>query len=675
MTREEQITHMKKLVLKMNQYRDEYYNQNAPSIPDSAYDRLFDELEVLEKRTGIILSGSPTQTVGYHPVSELPKVKHPIPLLSLDKTKLTRDILDFVQKGKGLTNLALKMDGLTVKLVYDGGELQQASTRGDGEIGEDITHNIPAFINVPLTVPYKDRLVITGEAHIRIDDFEKLRTSILDRNGEPYKTPRNLASGSVRTLNPAVCKERCVSFIPFNVLEGLDYEAVIGDSRSAKLSKLKDYGFGYCDSYTIDKSATEEQIETYIECLQTIAREKMIPIDGIVAVYDNISYSKSCGRTGRAYKDGLAFKFEDDTFETVFRSIEWTPTRSGQLAPVALFDTIEIDGCAVSRASLHNLTFIKDLELQPGCRILVSKRNMIIPHIEDNLDRGNSIYSFPGTCPSCGAPTRVHTRKGDKGRIIETLHCDNPDCETQWLRQLIHFAGKKAMDIKDLSTATLSKFQEYGWLDSFQDLYHLDMHREEIIRLEGFGVKSYENLWASIEASRHTTFERYLVAMDIPLVGRTISRSLGQQFHGSLDDFEQAATGTYDFTQLEDIGTIINDNIHTWFSDMDNLKLWKELQKEMTFEERTEETMNVEQSEQNPFAGRTIVATGKLMNYTRDGIQAKILSLGAKAGSSVSKNTDYLICGDKAGSKLAKAQSLGVRILSEYEFLSMIDEA
>lgn len=293
MTREEQITHMKKLVLKLNQYRDEYYNQNAPSIPDSTYDRLFDELEVLEKRTGIILSGSPTQTVGYHPVSELPKVKHPIPLLSLDKTKLTRDILDFVQKGKGLTNLTLKMDGLTVKLVYDGGELQQASTRGDGEIGEDITHNIPAFINVPLTVPYKDRLVITGEAHIRIDDFEKLRTSILDRNGEPYKTPRNLASGSVRTLNPAVCKERCVSFIPFNVLEGLDYEAVISNSRASKLLKLKDYGFGYCDSYTIDKSATEEQIETYIECLQTIAREKMIPIDGIVAVYDNISYSKA----------------------------------------------------------------------------------------------------------------------------------------------------------------------------------------------------------------------------------------------------------------------------------------------------------------------------------------------------------------------------------------------
>lgn len=675
MTREVQITHMKKLVSMLNQYRDEYYNHNAPSIPDSAYDRLFDELDTLEKRTGIILSGSPTQTVGYSPVSELRKVKHPIPLLSLDKTKLARDILDFVKKGKGPTNLMLKMDGLTVELDYDGGTLQEASTRGDGEIGEDITHNVPAFINVPLTIPYTGKLKVTGEAHIRIDDFLNLQSSIIDRNGEPYKTPRNLAAGSVRTLDPAVCKGRCVSFIPFNVLEGLDYETVIGDSKSAKLSRLKDYGFGSCDSYTIDCSTSLEEIENLIERLQATAQSKMIPIDGIVAVYDSISYSKSCGRTGHHYKDGLAFKFEDETFETVFRSTEWTPTRSGELAPVALFDTIEIDGCDVSRASLHNLTFIKDLELQPGCRILVSKRNMIIPHIEDNLDRGNAKYSYPGTCPSCGAPTRVHTRKGDKGRIIETLHCDNPDCETQWLRQLIHFAGKKAMDIKDLSTATLSKFLEYGWLESFQDLYHLDLHREDIICLEGFGVKSYENLWASIEASRHTTFERYLVAMDIPLVGRTVSRSLGHQFNGSLDAFLQAATGTYDFTQLEDIGAIINDNIHTWFSDMDNLQLWKELQKEMTFEERTEETMNVEQSEQNPFAGCTIVATGKLENFSRDGIQMKIMSLGAKAASSVSKNTDYLICGEKAGSKLTKAQALGVRVLSEQEFLSMIGEA
>lgn len=674
MTRDEQITHMKKLVSKLNQYRNEYYNQNTPSISDSGYDQLIRVLEVLEKRTGIILSGSPTQTVGYAPVSDLKKVKHPIPLLSLEKTKLVRDILEFVQRGKSPVNLMLKMDGLTVELDYDGGKLQEASTRGDGEIGEDITHNVPAFINVPLTIPYTGKLTVTGEAHIRIDDFGKLQASITDKDGQPYKTPRNLASGSIRTLDPAVCKGRCISFIPFNVLEGLDNEVAIGDSKSAKLSKLRELGFGYCDSYTIDSGSTEEQIESIIKHLQETAQTKMIPIDGIVASYDSISYSRSCGRTGHHYKDGLAFKFEDETFETVFQSIEWTPTRFGELAPVALFNTIEIDGCAVSRASLHNLTFIKDLELQPGCRILVSKRNMIIPHIEDNLDRGNTKYDYPGTCPSCGAPTRIHTRTGDKGRIIETLHCDNPDCETQWLRQLIHFAGKKAMDIKDLSTATLAKFQECGWLNSFQDIYHLDVHKEEIIRLEGFGAKSYDNLWAAIEASRHTTFERYLVAMDIPLVGRTISRCLGREFHGSLEEFEQAILENYDFTQLEDIGTTINNNIHTWFSDMDNLQLWKELQREMTFENRAEETIMTEQNRQNPFSGCTIVATGKLQNFSRDGIQMKILSLGAKAGSSVSKNTDYLICGEKAGSKLAKTQALGVRVLSEQEFLSMIGE-
>lgn len=269
MTRDEQITHMKKLVSKLNQYRDEYYNQSTPSISDSGHDQLIRVLEVLEKRTGIILSGSPTQTVGYAPVSDLKKVKHPIPLLSLEKTKLVRDILEFVQRGKSPVNLMLKMDGLTVELDYDGGKLQEASTRGDGEIGEDITHNVPAFINVPLTIPYTGKLTVTGEAHIRIDDFGKLQASITDKDGQPYKTPRNLASGSIRTLDPAVCKGRCISFIPFNVLEGLDNEVAIGDSKSAKLSKLKELGFGYCDSYTIDNGSTEEQIESIIKELRS----------------------------------------------------------------------------------------------------------------------------------------------------------------------------------------------------------------------------------------------------------------------------------------------------------------------------------------------------------------------------------------------------------------------
>lgn len=674
MNKEENINHMKKLINRLNQYRNEYYNQDGSSISDEVYDRMYDELEKLEQSTGIILSGSPTQTVGYIPVSNLKKVRHPIPLLSLDKTKQVRDLREFICKGDGKTLLMLKMDGLTVELDYENGRLQEASTRGNGDIGEIITHNIPAFLNVPLQIPYQGKLVVTGEAHIRIDDFEKIKARSIDKDGKPYKTPRNLASGSVRTLDPAVCKGRCVRFTPFNVLKGLDEDPAISDSKSGKLKKLMEFGFVLCDFISLDGSFAEPEIEDLIRVLQGIAKARNIPIDGMVAVYDSISFSRSCGKTGHHYKDGLAFKFKDEIVETVLKSIEWTPTRSGEIAPVAVFETVDLDGCDVSRASLSNLTTIKDLELNPGCRILVSKRNMIIPHVEDNLDRGHYQDSYPKKCPSCGRVLWIRSRVGDKGRLIETLHCDNPNCETQWLRQLIHFAGKKAMDIKALSTATLKKFLECGWLNSFQDLYHLDSHKEEIIRLEGFGEKSYENLWSAIEASRNTTFERYLVAMDIPLVGRTVSRCLNGYFHGSLDDFEAAASGSFDFTQLEDIGATINNNIHTWFSDEENYQLWKELQKEMTFENRIEET-RTESTTENPFAGCTIVATGKLVNFTRDEIQNKIITLGAKAASSVSKKTDYLICGENAGSKLTKAQSLGIRVLSEQEFLSMAGEA
>ena len=406
MTRNETINHMKKLINKLNQHRDEYYNQNGSSIPDVFYDRMFDELAELEQGTGIILSGSPTQTVGYIPVSNLKKVRHPIPLLSLDKTKQVRDIRDFIRKGEGQSLLMLKMDGLTVELDYENGHLQEASTRGNGDIGEIITHNIPAFLNVPLQIPYLGKLVVTGEAHIQTDDFEKVRASSIDHDGRPYKTPRNLASGSVRTLDPSVCKGRCVRFTPFNVLEGLDEDPAVSDSKSAKLKELVEFGFALCDFISIDSNLDEREIESLIEVLQKIAEAKKVPIDGIVAVYDSISYSRSCGKTGHHYKDGMAFKFEDEIVETVLSTIEWTPTRSGEIAPVAVFDTVDLDGCNVSRASLSNLTTIKELELNPGCRILVCKRNMIIPHVEDNLDRGHYHDSYPATCPSCGALLR-----------------------------------------------------------------------------------------------------------------------------------------------------------------------------------------------------------------------------------------------------------------------------
>ena len=351
------------------------------------------------------------------------------------------------------------------------------------------------------------------------------------------------------------------------------------------------------------------------------------------------------------------------------REIEWTPTRFGEIAPVGIFDTVEIDGCDVSRASLHNLTFIKNLELVPGCRILVSKRNMIIPHIEDNLDRGRYTDITPPVCPCCGSKTRTYSRKTSDGRTVETLHCDNPQCDSQITRRFVHFASKKAMNIEGLSEATLEKFLNLGYLHSFQDIYHLEEHREDIVALDGYGEKSFDRLWESINASRRTSFVRYLVSMDIPMIGRTKSRILDNVFSGELAAFEQAAVGDYDFTQLEDFGEILNHNIHSWFADEANLDLWKNLQNEFTFEQRKEETI---MTKENKFTGCTIVATGKLEHFTRDGINDKILELGAKPGSSVTKKTDYLICGEKAGSKLAKAQSLGIPILTEAEFLEMI---
>ncbi len=663
------------LVDKLNQYRDEYYNKNAPSVSDAVYDHLYDELERLEKESGIILSNSPTQTVGYKAVSSLEKVRHPIPLLSLGKTKMVSELAAFLKKHAAL--LMLKLDGLTVKLVYEDGKLVEGSTRGDGDEGELITHNVSAFRNVPLSIPYRKRLVITGEGFIHKSDFERLKDTLTGSDGKPYRNARNLAAGSIRCLDANICREREISFFAFNILEGMDEFTDIRDSRSSLLLSLSEYGFGICPFLTVSPDETAEDLAVKIKTLTDLAEISDIPIDGMVLRFDSFSYSASLGRTGHHYNDGIAFKFEDDTYETVFRSIEWQTGRSGEIAPVAVFDTVEIDGCEVSRASLHNLTFIKGLELHPGCRILVSKRNMIIPHVEENLDRGNYQDMTPQTCPCCGQPTRTHSRAGDKGRMVETLHCGNPECGSRILQRFVHFAEKKAMNIRGLSEATLNQLIRLGALKGYQDLYHLDRYRDEIIALEGFGEKSYENLIASINESRSTTFVRFVVAMDIPLIGRTASRILDRHFHGSLRELRLAALDRFDFTCLEGIGDTMSSNLHKWFRNPDHLLLWGSLQKELHFEngldaQASGEENNMDKTTNNTFAGCTIVATGKLENFTRDGINAKIISLGATPGSSVTKKTDYLICGEKAGSKLAKAQQLGVKILTEQQFLEML---
>ena len=660
------------LTAQLNRYRDEYYNSNAPSVSDEVYDRMYDELVSLEFETGICMTDSPTRTVGYVAVSELEKTTHPIPLLSLDKTKSVEELVSFT--GEHQILLMLKLDGLTVKLTYEEGRLVEAATRGDGDTGEVVTHNVRGISGIPQCIPYPERLVVSGEAFIRPGDFEKLQEKLTDSNGERYKNGRNLAAGSVRLLDAAACRGRRVMFMPFAVLEGFPEMGL----KSQKLRKLPELGFQVCKFVISRRSLTCREMEEGIGSLRQFAEDNDIPIDGIVASYNDIAFSRSCGRTGHHYKDGLAFKFEDELHETKLLSVEWNPSRSGEISPVAVFQPVEIDGCEVSRASLHNLSFIEGMELMPGCRILVSKRNMIIPHVEENLDRGRFVMNqaVPERCPCCGEPARIHESRSvenGKEKVTKTLFCDNQNCETRRLRQFVHFVSQKAMNIEGLSEATLEKFIGKGWIHTYMDIYELDRHRDEIVNMEGFGEKSWQRLWDAIQGSRNTTFERYLIAMDIPMVGNTASRTLAGEFHGDLAEFEDAVHHQYDFTQLPDFGDTLHNNIHEWFYDEENLYVWEVLQQMLYIEKRTMEE-NKDTVRENPFVGMTIVVTGKVEPYTRSGINEMIESLGAHAGSSVSRKTDYLVCGENAGSKLAKARELGIKVLTPAQFFHMAGE-
>ena len=665
------IERLRALTTQLNRYRVEYYSLNAPTVSDEVYDRLFDEFSQLERKLGVKMSNSPTQTVGWPAVDKLQKVSHPIPLLSLDKTKRIEDLCTFM--GDQQVMLMLKLDGLTLKLVYEGGVFLGASTRGDGDEGEDVTHNVRGISGIPAQIPYKERLVVTGEAFIQPSRFEKMKTTLLDSSGQPYKNGRNLAAGSVRLLKSEECRNRHVTFMPFNVLTGFDGL----ENKSDKLKQLTVLGFTPCHYLVSNRKLNAEETESGIQRLRQFAKDYDIPIDGVVMTYNNIAYAKSCGRTGHHYKDGIAFKFEDDLYETRMTCIEWTPSRTGEIAPVAILKPVEIDGCTVSRASLHNVSFIEDLELMPGNRVLISKRNQIIPHVEENLDRGGFCMerAVIQSCSCCHQPTRIHENKtvvNGMERIVKTLFCDNPNCATRRLRQFVHFAGEKAMNIEGLSETTLEKLIGWGVLDHCLDIYHLDEHRDEILMIDGFGEKSWQNLWDAIQRSRDTTFERYLIAMDIPMIGNTASRTLARQFHSSLDEFEAAVCGSFDFTQLPDFGTTLNQNIYDWFGQEENWYLWCELRNYVRIAPPVPE--QAEPARDNPFVGLTIVVTGKVEPFTRGEINAKIEALGAHAGSSVSSKTNYLVCGENAGSKLDKARSLGVTVLTPAQFFQMAGE-
>lgn len=657
----EAATKLKELTRRLNRYRHEYYNLNAPTITDEVYDSLVEELGELEKATGIMLSNSPTLTVGFFPVSGLEKTQHEIPLLSLDKTKSIDDLLKFAN-GRVIL-LMHKLDGLTVKLIYEDGSLQSASTRGNGDVGELVTHNIAAISDVPVKIPYNGRLVLAGEGYILNSDFEYLKSSLLDSSGNPYSNSRNLAAGSIRLFDPTVCVQRKIRFTPFNVLEGLDEEAVMVNSKFHKLLRIQQFGFTKCMAFMVDKPSYEI-FEVAINHLQGMAAESGIPIDGIVATFNDIEYSHSLGKTGHHFKDGLAYKFKDDTYETVLRSVEWNPTRFGEIAPVAVFDTVVIDGCDVSRATLHNLSFIKEHQLNIGDRILISKRGSIIPHVEENLDRDDVILMPPTSCPSCGQPTTIKP---------SDVLCENVNCPAKNIRKFVHFADKKAMDIAGLSQGIIEKLFDRGWLVTFADIYRLSEHRDKIIEMDGFGVKSYNKMIESIEKSRNTTFERFLIAMDIPLVGSHASKILRDEFKNDLCVFREAVIGGRNFTAIDGIGETIDNNIHIWFSDEENRKLWEELYSLMTFEQAASPVLPQKISN-NIFNGRKVVVTGAIEGFTRVTIKTKLEELGAKVSGSVSSKTDYVIVGEDPGeNKLTDARKHNIKTISGDEFLAMIN--
>ena len=645
------ITKIKTLVKQLNQYRDEYYNDNKPTVSDSQYDKLFDELKQLEEQTGFVMSNSPTQSVGFEVKSKLEKTTHSIPLLSLDKTKQTDDVIRFM--GNKPCILMLKYDGLTVELEYNNGDLIKGSTRGDGYVGEDITHNIKTFKNVPLKINYKDYLKIVGEAIIHKNDFETINNN-LPIGVEKYKNARNLASGSVRQLDSKLCAERQVYFMPWDVLEGLG-----GNSKFNKLAELMRLGFQTnSDMYFTESDKTTDRLNEMINNLKEKAEIKHIPIDGLVVKYDSIIYSKSLGSTSHHNNDGLAFKFEDETADTTLLNVEWSMGRTGSLTPVAIFETVDLDGTEVSRASLHNISIIENLKLGIGDNISVQKSNMIIPQIVENYTQSNSLI-IPKTCPICNGKTEIEKLNDSKELI-----CTNPNCKGKLLGKFVHFVSKPAINIDGLSEATLEKFIDKGWLKTFDDIYYLSKYKSEIINMDGFGFKSYNKLIQAIENSRNVTLDHFIVALGIPNIGKTASKTISKFFKGSWISFENAILGGFDFTVLDDFGQTMNNSIYDWYKLIKEPNIWAGLSYKMNFTE-----LNIVNEDttitNNKFQGKTIVITGSFENYTRDTMQAKLESMGAKVSSSVSKKTDYVMVGINAGSKLTKARDLGIEILSE----------
>ena len=648
------LERMRELIEQLTEADIAYYKNDAPIMTDLEYDRLTEELAALEHDTGLVLSGSPTQKVSGEILESLAEVRHTKPMLSAGKTKSIEDLIRFAAGRAVLLNW--KMDGLTLVLRYEYGKLKQAITRGrEGIIGEDVTHTVRTFRNVPLTIPTKESFEVRGEGVISWESFRRINASL----EEPYTHPRNLASGSTRKLDAGEASKRRLEFWAFELVS----DHLEPESKLAQQQFLQRSGFSVVPYIFLDAGHSGQDIRDTVAGMEP--KDFAYPVDGLVMEYEDLRYGKSLGATGHHENRLIALKWADELYSTRFRGVELATTRTGMVSITGLFDPVNIDGTLVGRAYLHNLDVFDEFQFGIGDKIRVYKANMIIPQIADNKTQSNT-YMLPMTCPCCGKPLTVKYTSGG----TRQLYCGNPHCAAKLVQKFAHFCEKTRMNIEGLSATTLEKLIGHGWVHNFGDLYELERHREEIIKTEGFGEKSFERLQAAIEKSRCCTLAKFIAGLGIPMVGRHAGRDLDRYFHGSWAEFEAAILNGFDFTQLPDFGETMHNNIYTWYADAQEAKLWRPLLRKIQFE--TKENLTMETTMNNPFAGKTVVATGKLEHYTRDGIQEKLISLGAHPSGAVSKKTDYLIVGEKAGSKLTKAQQLGVKTLTEQEFEDML---
>ena len=631
-----------------------YYQESREIMSNFEYDKLYDELVSLEKETGIVFANSPTQNVGYEVVSALPKERHEKPMLSLNKTKSVEELADWLGGQTGL--LSWKMDGLTIVLTYQNGTLVKAVTRGNGEIGEVITANAKAFVNVPLNISYQGELILRGEAIIRYSDFEKINEQIEDVDAK-YKNPRNLCSGSVRQLNSEITAQRQVHFYAFSLVkaDGIDFK----NSRKEQFEWLKTQGFEVVEYHEVTKETLPETVKMYSEAIA----ENDTPSDGLVLLYDDIAYGQSLGRTAKFPRDSIAFKWADEIQETKLLYIEWSASRTGLINPVAVFEPVELEGTTVSRASGHNISIMEALELGAGDRITVYKANMIIPQIADNLTR-SGVRDIPEVCPVCGGQTEVR-RIND----VKSLYCTNPDCQAKKIKSFTLFTSRDALNIAGLSEATLEKFIGVGMIHEYADIFHLDRHQEEIVEMDGFGQKSYDNLIAAAEKASHTTLPRMVYGLGVAGIGLANAKMICRHFK---NDFEAMRHATVEeLVEIDGIGEVLAQAWTAFFSDGKNNAIVDHLLAELTFEAGDEESS---EGADEAFAGMNFVITGSLEHFkNRKELQELIERRGGKVTGSVTSKTNYLINNDVASSssKNKKARELGVPILSEEEFLKL----